>query len=249
MFVVIDSKLGYFLIEKGDKKPYVVLNISKKISIRLSSHVQNYERLIQLREQWERWLLSPKDSKLNVLQCGIQQIMKIIETQTFKTTVMKDEKAKLTYKQGSLVDSLTKTKTFPVVEKFIDSLGSEYFSRLSVFAEWVLETVFVTRKRVKNNMFNGGKKRRKKLVKTNVKMNTFNNTAMVTTWVLFWPYEWRNQDSNCAAMAECVQVDLDTFSPVLLSSFHEQINFVTKVIQSSTVDTFKCKVASMSHPD
>lgn len=243
--------MGYCLIEKGDQKPYVVLNISRKISIKLSSDVQNYERLIKLREEWELWLLSPKDSKINVLQNGIHQIMEIIKTQTFKTVVMKDEKAKLTYKQGSLVDSLTKTKTFPVVEKFIDSLNSDFFSKLSVFAEWALETVFVTRKRAKekNLVFNASKKRKKKLVKTNVKMNTFNNAVMVTTWILFWPYEWRNLDSNCAAMADNIQSDLESFSPVLLSSFHEQINFVTKVIQSSTVDTFKCKPSAMLLPD
>lgn len=171
--------------------------------------------------------------------------MEIINTQTFHSSVMKDEKAKLTYKQGSLVDSLTKTKTFPVVEKFMNELKDEYSTKLSLFAEWVLETVFVTRKRVKHHsVFHGGKKRKKKLIKTDVKMNTFNNTVMVTTWLLFWPYEWRNLDSNCAAIAGYVQADLDTFSPVLLSSFHEQITFVTKVIQSSTKETFKCKLPS-----
>ena len=208
----------------------------------LNAPDQHYERLCNLKEDWERWLVSPKGVQKDIVNTAVNSIMEIIEKQTFKQARVNEVQAKLTYKQGSLVDSLTKTKLFPVVEKFVSSLNSNLLSKLSIFSEWALETVFIIRKSDKpKGKFTASKKRKKKLVRTDVKMNTFNNTAMLTTWLLFWPYDLERYDSNSSALLQSVHGDLETFPASLIDTFHHQLSFVIKVVEASTMNTFKSK--------
>ncbi|XP_066919886.1 uncharacterized protein [Clytia hemisphaerica] len=240
-----EFKLGYFLLEKSEKKASILLNINKKISVLLNAPDEHYEKLCNMKDDWEMWLISPLSTsrKDDILRLAVDNIMEIIKKQTLRTVRVKEEQAKLTYKQGSLVDSLTKTKIFPVIEKFVSNMNNDSLSKLTIFSEWVLETVFIMRKSDKNkNKFAAPtKKKKKKLVRTNVNMNTFNNTTMLATWLLFWPYAHKKFDSNSTSLSECIENDLKIFPSKLVETFHHQMDFVIKVVQSSTMNVVKRK--------
>lgn len=245
LFYCLEFKLGYFLLEKSEKKASILLNINKKISVLLNAPDEHYEKLCNMKDDWEMWLISPQSSskKDDILKSAVDNIMEIIKKQTFRTARVKEEQAKLTYKQGSLVDSLTKTKIFPLIEKFVSNMNNDSLSKLTIFSEWVLETVFIMRKADKNkNKFAAPtKKKKKKLVRTNVNMNTFNNTTMLATWLLFWPYAHKKFDSNSTSLSECIEDDLKIFPSKLVETFHHQMDFVIKVVQSSTMTVVKRK--------
>ena len=246
----LEIKLGYYLLEKSEKSPSILLNISRKISVMLNAPDEHYEKLYNMKDDWENWLLSPQRSEQGIIKSAVTNMIEIIKNQTFKNARVREERAKLSYKQGSLVDLLTKTKTFPFVEKFVSSLGADVFSKLTIFSEWVLETVFIMRKSDKSKgKFNTNKKRRKKLVRTNVNMNTFNNATMLATWLLFWPYVNKTDQSNCALLCETIKEDLGIFPLHLVDNFHHQMEFVIRVVESSTMEVVKSKARQNGLPD
>ena len=216
----------------------------------LNAPDEHYEKLYNMKSQWENWLLSPQGSEQGIIKAAVTNMIEIIKNQTFKNARVREERAKLSYKQGSLVDLLTKTKTFPFVEKFVSSLGADVFSKLTVFSEWVLETVFIMRKSSHTSVFNPNKKRRKKLVRTNVNMNTFNNATMLATWILFWPYvNKETSGSNCQLLCENIKNDLCVFPSLLVENFHHQMEFVIRVVESSTMEVVKTKARQNGIPD
>ena len=235
-------------MEKSEKSPSILLNISRKISVMLNAPDEHYEKLYIMKDDWENWLLSPQESEQSIIKSAVTNMIEIIKKQTFKNARVREEQAKLTYKQGSLVDLLTKTKTFPFVEKFVSTLGADVFSKLTIFSEWALETVFIIRKSDKSKgKFNT--KRKKKLVRQNVKMNTFNNATMLATWILFWPYVNKTDQSNCAQLSENIKEDLHIFPSNLVDNFHHQMEFVIRVVESSTMEVVKTKARQSGLPD
>ena len=233
-------KNGYLLLQRSVETPTIILNITNNISIKLESNIaiENKKRILNLKYDWETWLSSSLQGiQEDNLSDGVERLVSIIKTQTFtnKTvlsnkTVASNEKCKLHYKQRSLIDLLTKTKVFSIVQSKFDAISEEELGKLTQFEEWIVEILlYCAKSKNKKRSFKKVRRIKKnKVVEIDVKMNVFNNIIMVTTWLLFWPYRSNGANSNCSILKGSIENDIRLFPHDTVMLFHEQIKFILK---------------------
>lgn len=231
---------GYFVLRKPENSPSITMSVNPKVSIKLKSNSEESQKLLSLKEDWENWLSATPSSDCteeSILTNGINHVIDLIKNGKFAgvQTSVSNEKIKLSYKEGSLVDSVTKTKVFQVVQTALSALPEEELVKMTQFSEWLFEEFFVAGKSLPSKQSNAKKKKKKKsLVQTSVNVNLFNNSAMLSTCLLFWPYnDQQKVGSNNASVLDFLGEDIGTLPKKTVGIFHEKIRFVLKALKDS----------------
>ncbi|XP_057315997.1 uncharacterized protein LOC130657052 isoform X2 [Hydractinia symbiolongicarpus] len=231
---------GYFVLRKPENSPAITMSVNPKVSIKLKSNSEESQKLLSLKEDWENWLSATPNTDCteeSILTNGINHVIDLIKNGKFAgvQTSVSNEKINLSYKEGSLVDSVTKTKVFQVVQTALSALPEEELVKMTQFSEWLFEEFFVAGKSLPSKQSSVKKKKKKKsLVQTSVNVSLFNSCAMLSTCLLFWPYnDQQKVGSNNALVLDFLGEDIETLPKKTVGIFHEKIRFVLKALKDS----------------